>query len=412
MANIPGIKQIGLGRWLVRVAIRSPKTGRKVEREKTVEGTLADAVAFKERLTAEIRQSSAPAPSGRLRLGDVAEQWWAGVSVRRHIEDPSQPHLLPSTAIKYRGSLDRAIKPFLGDHFVDALTSADVLAWRNTLVESGYSRAYVNTHLRVLKTLLKWASGPAIDVPEMNERPTARISRKDPNLLSAEELARFLAAVEAHWPQHHALVLVLVTTTMRIGTALALRREDLDLSTMEFVAQRRLSAGKLAPGVKRDRFGEDTPPCLPEVLAALQRLWATFTPRQLESGLMFPARDGSHHDRSVLRKCFEHARAVARIEKRLTPHGLRRTGAKLLLHAAGRSLAMEIAGHTTEVMSRHYTPSQASEKLEAARKAFRVLDGGAVEEAEQGHGERDGESTRRAPAPMSLPAGHRSPRSH
>ncbi len=40
---------------------------------------------------------------------------------------------------------------------------------------------------------------------------------------------------------------------------------------------------------------------------------------------------------------------------------------------------MDIAGHRTEKMHRHYAPSDAEEKQEAARKAFgglKVIDGG------------------------------------
>jgi integrase len=57
------------------------------------------------------------------------------------------------------------------------------------------------------------------------------------------ELDRFLEATRAHWDQHVALILVLFTTGLRLGTALALRRSDLDEESGEFIVTRRLSDG-------------------------------------------------------------------------------------------------------------------------------------------------------------------------
>ncbi len=160
---------------------------------------------------------------------------------------------------------------------------------------------------------------------------------------------------------------------MRLSAALALRMEDIDFRTMEVVVRRRLSEGIETPGVKRDRFGEDAPPLLPEVQEALRSHWATFNQEQRASGLVFPTTNGRHHARSVLRKPFKDILAKAGINKRFTPHGCRRTGEKIYGKTAGTRLAMEIAGHTTIRMHEHYTPIDASEKQAAARAAFAHL---------------------------------------
>jgi integrase len=170
------------------------------------------------------------------------------------------------------------------------------------------------------------------------------------------ESDRFLEASRECCPQHYALILVLFTTTMRISTALALRCEDLDRERMEFVAVRRLSERELIPGVKRDRFGEDAPPVMPEVLTALEALWASFNDAQKASGLMFPTLDGQHHDRGVLRKAFKSILKRIGITKRFTVHGCRRTGEKLYGRTAGTRMAMEVAGHRSLAMHNHYTP--------------------------------------------------------
>jgi integrase len=251
----------------------------------------------------------------------------------------------------------------------------------------------VNGDHRVLKQILRSVGRDAASkVPELNEKPDARTTRKQPNLLTGDELGRFLAFVREHWPQRYAMVLVLFTTTLRIGTVLALRRdEDIDLETMETVATRRLSAGVVTPAVKRDRFGEDAPPLLPEVYEALKAHWATFNKAQLASGLMFAAKDGRHHNKSVLRKCFVDVVKRAGLTKRFTPHGCRSTGAKLYGRTAGTRMAMEVAGHRSLAMHHHYTPVGADEKQLAGQQAFghlRVLNGGGLRGCGDGCGDQ------------------------
>jgi len=185
------------------------------------------------------------------------------------------------------------------------------------------------------------------------------------------------------WPQHYALILVLFTTTMRISTALALRWEDLDVETGEIVVKRRLSgSGKKAeivPGVKRSRFGADYPPLLPEVHQALLKLAVSFNEKETASRLLFPSETGGLRARSGLVRPFRDICAEADIKKRFTPHGTRRTGAKLYGRTAGTRIAMEIAGHVTEKMHAHYAPIDAVEKQAAARAVFgglKAIEGG------------------------------------
>ena len=215
--------------------------------------------------------------------------------------------------------------------------------------------------------------------------------------MTAVELDRFLEVAKERWPQHYALILVLFTTTTRISTALALRWEDLDLDTMEIVVQRRRSGygkrARVVPGVKRDRFGEDLPPLLPEVYAAMVELKTTYNEAQQESGLIFPADDGRHHYRTLLAKPFADILEHAGIQKRFTPHGCRRTGAKLYGRTAGTRMAMEISGHLTEKMHAHYAGgADPEQKLAAARAAFgklRVIDGGGEKREENGASEAE-----------------------
>jgi len=113
-------------------------------------------------------------------------------------------------------------------------------------------------------------------------------------------------------------------------------------------------------------------------------LKATYNEAQAASGLIFPAEDGRHHTRTILRDPFKAILKKASITKRFTPHGCRRTGEKLYGRTSGTRMAMEIAGHRTEAMHRHYTPVDGEEKQAAARAAFgglKVIQGGSSPES-------------------------------
>jgi integrase len=386
-----GIVDLGGGTYRVRVTMYDPKVDKRVERDRQVQAaSLAEAMRLKLALEDALKEElcNAAESKPRRKLGEAADAWLAEITARRREDDPTQLHLTHASRLRYEGSVRDFVKPFFGELIAESISAEDVRGWRQHLLEHGYKRATINGHHRVLKQILASVDNKAAaKVPELNEKVDARITRKQPNLLTAQELDRFLAVIKQQWPQHYAMVLVLFTTTMRIGTVLALRREDIDLESMEIVAQRRLSAGVVTPGVKRDRFGEDAPPLLPEVHEALKAHWSTFNEAQLGSGLMFPNTDGMHHSPSILRKCFVDASMRAGITKRFTPHGCRRTGAKLYGRTEGTRMAMEIAGHRTLAMHHHYAPVDAAEKQLAARKTFghlTVLSGGSGESEKVG----------------------------
>ena len=131
--------------------------------------------------------------------------------------------------------------------------------------------------------------------------------------------------------------------------------------------------------VAHTSFTEGLLDTLAEVLVELEALRSTFNAEQRASGLLFPTPAGKHHYRTLLHKPFLDICKHAGIEKRFTPHGCRRTGAKLYGRTVGTRVAMDIAGHLTEERHRHYTPLDAAEKNEAGRQAFaglRLIAGG------------------------------------
>lgn len=374
----PGIWDLKDGRFRIRATVLDPRTGKQKERERIVEARdVYEALRERGELTRELttalgqKDGSQDSLRDSMKLGDVAERWLKEITTKRHEQDPRQLHLCPTTRKKYTGVVRDFIQAsWMAEIPIARISREDVRRWRKEQVDASYRASSVNSNFAVLQAILRAAGNrEAADLPMLNTKQDARTTRKEPNKLNAQELDRFLAAAGEHWPQCHAAILMLFTTTLRPGALLALRMDDLDLETMEVVSSRRLSDGEIVPGVKADRFGEDVPPLLPEVYEAILELRTTFNDEQLASGLVFPARDGRHHDRFWLRRAFADCCKRAAITNRFTPTGARRTGETLYGRTVG-TRAMAITGHRTEAMHQHYGSADAEEKLAMADKTW------------------------------------------
>ena len=370
-----GVKDLGNGHYLVRA--RRLDAGRRVERERRVVAeSLQEALEHRRQLEREI-SGEAPEQSARPTVGAFARQWL--VQRRTTLRRDGTPRLAPSTRRRYEHAVEVMILPFLGSTPLAELTRPLVERWRDHL-GAHFASATVNGALNVLRSILREADSAAATGVRPLELDDTRITDDEPNALDEEELGRFVAATRALYPQHVALVLVLLPTGQRIGTVLALRVEDLDRERRTITFRRRLSEGELLPGVKRSRKARDVAPLLDEVEAELDRKLATMSPAERESGLVFPAEDGRHHARTLLREPFKRILAHAAITKRFTPHGCRRTAAAFYRRVAGSAVSKAIVGHTTDRMHEHYAVVSTAERNAAARGAFRLLQGGSQEE--------------------------------
>jgi hypothetical protein len=200
-----------------------------------------------------------------------------------------------------------------------------------------------------------------------------RITEDEPNLIEdPKTLAVFLAKVREEEPQHLAFIGTLVTTGLRMSTALALRREDFEPEWGVIVARRRISANEIVEGVKRSRTARDVVPLVEWVWEAVRAEWAGPNEKQRGSGLAFPSATGGFRARSHLDKPIDRIAAELKIP-RLTPHGLRRPAALLDRRELGSAVSMAIARHLTEEMHRHHAPVGAAERSAAGQTAFGAL---------------------------------------
>lgn len=359
-----GVKALGNGRYRVRVYVHGRDYIRTIKATNTNDAQRKRA-DLAEELASEI------APPERPKLSDVAEAWLERQVTA--VRSDGTPRLAPTTGDRYGNAVRLWIAPSIGQLPLEEITPDVVRDWRDAMAEE-LAAASVNTHLNVLRMILGSLGSTAAEKVERLEEDDTRITDDEPNLLTTEELKRFLNVARKEYPQHYALILFLTTTGCRISTARAVRWEDLDPERGVVHLRRRISKSETLPGVKRSRKKKDTPPLLPEVYQAILRNREAFNAKQRESELVFPSRiTGGPVTREILRKPFATILRKAKITKRFTPHGLRRSAALAYRLAGSASLAKTVLGHETDRMHQHYAPEQTEERTAAAERAFAGL---------------------------------------
>lgn len=330
-----------------------------------------EAQTFLTRKAAELTYGISVEPT-QLTVAQYLDLWLAG----KH-------DITSGTRNTYRARIEHAIKPGVGTISLQQLTTPAVRAWLNDMLSDGHSASYV----RFSHTLLKAALEDATDEQLIHRNPARSRSirlpvarRKKVKVWDEDEVARFLAHV-ADDPQA-ALYRLLVATQVRIGEAVALRWSDLDLGAGRLRVQRTWEEtsrtfSEHAKSSASDRvidFDLETATILMahrdrEQFRSRSGRWAF--PELVFHGARGGVLSPRVADRLLRARCREAGVPV------LAPHGLRHTGATLLLkqgvpiHVVSRRL-----GHariqTTIDLYAHVLPSQ---QREAAEQMARVMDG-------------------------------------
>lgn len=378
--HYPGVKKRPDGRYRVRVKARDPKTGRMKELKRVLNvASEAEAARAKQELR-ELFEAGSTAI--RPRVADYAKSWLT----------TKLPSLKPSTAYKYAQVLDQHVLRAFEDHYVDAVSRDDIIAWREAQVGKP---ATINSRLRVLRTLFADATAE-LGLPR---NPCARVKAvtpsfhdRPPNRLTAGQLARVLAALREHEPDRYPLFLTLAFTAARPGEATALTWDDIDFGA-ETIHIRRAHwkglAGTTKTGASR------RVPMLAPLADALKAHRRTLIERQapgLEAGLVFPSSKGTIIRASALQKPLKRALKAAGIEARFTLQGFRRTFNNLLRQATTGEVVRSITGHVTERMTEHYSHIEPDEKRRAATDVLHLVyppegtsgpDGGTLEAGQE-----------------------------
>lgn len=356
-----GIKKLNQNQWRVRVTMRTAHG--RLERSRRVTGTLDDAKACYRALQDEVAsQASAAASETRLTLGDYAAQW---------IERKANG-LKPSTLAKYLVNLERHILPQLGDCWLDELRPRDVANFVAKDPGSAHSR---RGRLALLRQLARDSVADGYTERDWVARVRAPAApciydEENPNLLTAEQLARLLKAVPSTW---RCAVTLLALTGLRWGEVSALHWADIDLEHGRLRIRRGNWRGH--EQTPKTRAAQRVVPLVQELrtmLAEHQQAQIAAQHPGLKRGLVFPTANGTLYCSTPLRSVLDRACARAEVP-RITTHGLRRTWNNLARQVADGMVVRAIVGHTNVAMTEHYSVVSLSERQSAADAVARMV---------------------------------------
>ena len=186
---------------------------------------------------------------------------------------------------------------------------------------------------------LKFYYGSILKKKFIYEVKRPRKDRKLPIVLSKEEVANILSAVDN--VKHRAILMTVYSAGLRVGEVVRLKLEDIDTDRM-------LIHVKGAKG-RKDRYTLLSATTL-EVISRYRRKYAP------EKWLFEGARDGRYLSTRTVEKILEHACEKAGIRKDISVHTLRHSFATHLLEG-GTDLRyiQELLGHTHSKTTEIYT---------------------------------------------------------
>lgn len=290
------------------------------------------------------------------RLSALAEHWW---------EDYRGTGKAPNTLTRYRYTLDRYVLPYCGELTIQESTPG-ILTARLAAIRTNHGAASAKLARSILSGMFKTAvandcthRNPVRDVilPTTGKKPV--------EALTADQVAQVRAAVTGDVA---AVVDLLLATGCRIGEALALRWEDVDLTAGRESVNITGTVITLPGGAVRQPHTKTRDSMrrvfIPGALAlqlAHRRAYhlpacASSTGWADEPGaLVFPSTTGGPWDPSNFRKRLREQLRTAGVDYPVPPHIFRKTVATLLARSSSLEDASAQLGHSsTDITAAYY----------------------------------------------------------
>jgi integrase len=363
--------------WLL--TWESPRAdGRRRRLTETFHGTKTEAFTRLRARQAEIdTQGKAYTPPSKATLDEYLAHW-----TRTYV----RVQLRASTADNYERLLRLHVLPELGQVPLADLTPPILQAWVATLAEkpSRGGKPLSSRTITYVRAILHAALEEAFMTGAIPANPLDRVRppRQQPKLVESFTLKQVRRLDEA--AEHHRLRVLfafLWQTGLRIGEALALRWEDVDLSRATLVVCRNLveirgrmveQAPKTAAGRREIALPQRTVEMLRQHRENQDAERALRGDRWNQEGLVFPSEAGT----ALFRRNVQRAYHLLRERAGLPPYGihaLRHTAASLWLQAGvgireiAATLGHESPGFTAKVYAHvlEQTKRQAAEKFDA-----------------------------------------------
>src|SRR6266568_5520779 len=361
-----GVKRRGYGEG----SIYPRKDGRWVSYLRLPDGRKKFFTGTREIVKERLLEAQRQAYLGQLVLGrDQA----VSVYLERWLAEAARHSVRPRTYEDYDLCVRRLL-PHLGRVRIRALTPEHIQHALGALLERGLAPQTVRqVHMvlrRALRQAVLWrilASNPSDAVT------TPRSNQKELRTLSEQEVRHFLTVTRGM--RDHGLWVLLVTTGLRLGEALALRWSDIDLkegrAAIRRAVQRQRGAGLVfvEPKTARSRRTVPIPPETIAVLEEQQRVndsdRAKAADLWQEQDLVFPTPVGRPRDMAYRSISFHTALERAGLP-RLRLHDLRHTAAThLLTKHVHPKIVQDLLGHSTIAITldtySHVMPALAKE---------------------------------------------------
>lgn len=230
----------GAIRWNVEVDVGKTPDGKRIRSRKTAK-SLSEAQAIRRNMNIRVSEGSLLKSRSRTLLS-LSQTWLA----------EHGPSIKTSTRDDYEHRLERHVLPSLGTRKVFDLSPTDFTWLWQRMVEIGYSPTTVIGTRRVCNQLMNYAVRAGLRQDNPVQPSTPPRSDKARRILWTPEEARSAIRGSADDTRLQLFLTLALSLGLRKGEILALRRDDVDLSTGVLSISKRLY-------VVRDRSGGPGP---------------------------------------------------------------------------------------------------------------------------------------------------------
>jgi integrase len=204
------------GHWAIVIDVRDPQTGKRKRRWHSFKGTKREAQVRCAELIATVNKGNYIEPS-KTTVADFVrariDQWEAAGEISAR------------SAQRYRQLLKHQIAPYLGPQTPRKLRPLDIEAWHTSLRDSVASRTIGHAHRVLSKALKDAAKNDIVTRVVTKEQPAPKVEGGEKAIV--RDVPALVAALK-DW-RHHAVAMVALFSGLRLGEALALRWNNVDL---------------------------------------------------------------------------------------------------------------------------------------------------------------------------------------
>jgi integrase len=262
----------------------------------------------------------------------------------------------PTTLDDYRKALRVHLIPSFGKLQLTQLTREHVQRWVTEKADVGYAPGYIGKIYAVLSAALNYAV--LNDVLSKNVCVGVKLPKKikhKPHVLNKDQCKRLVFA--ARGLRLWFLILVAITTGLRLGELLSLRWDDFDLNNLRIRVDSSIAIAKgiglfekspkTRSGVRKVVLTQAVIDAIPEQKEYIATIREKAGSRWQERDLVFPNQYGVHMRGNMVERELKLVLQEAGLSLKVTPHDLRHSAATLLFAAGiNPKVIQEALGHS------------------------------------------------------------------